>query len=392
MSHYNKEMVSVYTNTTCNLDCKYCYTNKKSFEPQYLDIEFGKKLILDYFTRQEYKGFKPVVRFFAAGEPTMNFEAIKELVEYSKKEFGSSVEFELQSNGIYICENGEYDFKKADWIAKNIDYIWISCDGTPDVQNEYRPIYIPAFNKMPSMSSSEVAEETIKYILPRCKKMIGVRMTIISMNLYRQKEMIDYFYNLGIRDIWADPLFPSVGEKEAIEEINLDEFAKEFLKACDYASSFGVDPKNPDFDKIIYGSNYTCNFDEEVKHYCRACKPVPHATTDGYVTACDMAMFYEKEDSPSLYMNALIFGEWNAESKCIEYNEKQMNVLRARNCENMEHCQHCIAKFHCGGYCLGEVTNETGRIDGILGNKCKTVRTLYKNMNKRQRKYRYSHP
>lgn len=392
MSHYNKEMVSVYTNTTCNLDCKYCYTNKKSFEAQFLDLNFGKRIISDYFTREEYKGFKPVVRFFAAGEPTMNFEAIKELVEFSRKEFGSSIEFELQSNGIYIHKDGSYDYEKADWIANNIDYIWISCDGTPDIQDEYRPLYKPIYDSQLTVKSSEVVEQTIKYILPKCKKMIGVRMTIVQKNLYRQKEMIDYFYGLGIRDIWADPLFPSVGEKKAIEDIDLDEFALEFLEACNYASSFGVDPTNEKYDKVIYGSNYTCNFDEEVKHYCRACKPVPHATTDGYVTACDMAMFHEREDSPSVCMNSLIFGKWNSQSGYVEYNEKQMNIIRNRNCDNMMHCKQCIARLHCGGYCLGEVTNETGKLDGVLAHKCKTVRTLYLKMNERQRKYRYSHP
>lgn len=392
MSHYNKEMVSIYTNTNCNLDCRYCYTNKEAYEAQYVDIDFAKQLINDYFTRGEYSGYKPVIRFFAAGEPTLNFSVIKELVEWSRATYGNHLEFEIQSNGIYTKSSGEYNYELAEWIAKNIDYIWISCDGTPDVQNYYRPIFANMYETIPVMTSSQIVEETIRYILPICKKMIGIRMTIINMNIRRQKEMIDYFVSLGIHDIWADPLFPGVG-REPIEDIDLMLFASEFLKACEYASTkYGADPSDPAFDKVIYGSNYTCNFDEEVKHYCRACKPVPHATTDGYVTSCDMAMFYESPESRGAHMNVLLYGKWNPETKCVEYYAEKIKEIRARNCDNMEICSTCRARLHCGGYCLGEVTNETHKIDGNLSHKCRVVRKLFDEMNVRQRKYRYSHP
>lgn len=392
MSHYHKEMVSLYMNTTCNLDCKYCYTNKQNYTPQFLDLGFAESLIRDYFSRQEYSGFKRVIRFFAAGEPTLNIDAVKHIVEFSRKHVGNDVEFELQTNGILTRYDGEYDFEMAKWIAENIDYIWISCDGIPDIQNEYRPIFGGVYESPPKLLSHELVEQTIKVCLPICKKMIGVRMTIVEKNLCKQKEMIQYFYDLGIRDIWADPLFPSVGQKNAIEEIDLDLFAKEFIEACNFAASFGADPSNPKFDKVIYGSNYTCNFDEEIKHYCRACKPVPHATTDGYVSSCDMAMFKEAEGSISACMNKLIYGYWDASLGIIQYDLQKMQSLRDRNCDNLNHCQGCIARLHCGGYCLGEITNETGRLDGILPSKCNTVRYLYQHMNQRQRHYRYSHP
>jgi len=363
-----------------------------SYEKQELDLDFAKKLIIDYFSRPEYLGFKPLVRFFAAGEPILSIDGIKALVEFSRSEIGDHVEFELQTNGILTRQDGEYDVEMADWIAKNIDYIWISCDGTPDVQNYYRPIFNPIYSSPPKMLSHEIVEKTISHLLPICKKMVGIRLTIVNMNIDRQEEMIQYFYDLGIRDIWADPLFPSVGAEKAFEEIDLEKFSEKFLEACEFASSFGIDPNDERYDKVIYGSNYTCNFDEEVRHYCRACKPVPHATTDGYVSCCDMAMFREEDGSQSIAMNELLYGSWNSQTECIEYDEHKMEQLRARNCDNIPHCRTCIAKLHCAGYCLGEVANETGRIDGVLLHKCNTVQTLYRRMNDRQRKYRYSHP
>lgn len=392
MSHYNKEMISFFLTTSCNLNCVYCYTNKENYLEQKIDIAFAKKLIEDYALNDNFKGLKKVVRFFAAGEPTLNFNAMLEIVEHAKKTYKDSFEIELQTNGIFLTKDGEYNFEIAKWIAENVDYIWISCDGTPEIQNKYRPLFLPYYNHIPKLTSSEVVEKSIRFFTSNCKKMIGVRLTILNVNVNRQKEMIDYFYSLGVRDIWADPIFPSVGRTEAYETVDLDIFTEEFLKACEYASSFGPDINDNRFDKVIYGSNYTCNFDEESYHYCRACKPVPHATTDGYISSCDMAMFCEKKGSNAAPLNELLFGKWNAYSNKIEYNTQKIEALRKRNSKEMSHCKNCIAKSACGGYCLGETTNETGTMYGETPQKCKAIRRLYREMNERQRKYRYTHP
>lgn len=392
MSHYNKEMVSFFLTTSCNLNCLYCYTNKEEYPEQAINIDFAKKLIEDYASNENFSNLKKVVRFFAAGEPTINFDAMSEIVAYAKELYGDSCEVELQTNGIFMTKSGEFDIRLAEWVASNIDYIWISCDGTPDIQNRYRPLYLPYFEKKPFLSSSEIVEMSIKFLTSKCKKMTGTRLTILNSNIYRQKEMIDYFYSLGIRDIWADPIFASVGNTTPYEEINLDVFAEQFLLACEYASSFGVDPNDSRYDKVIYGSNYTCNFDEITCHYCRACKPVPHATTDGFITSCDMAMFHESDGSSSAHLNSLLFGKWDNCKKRIEYDRDKMELLRERNVKNMAHCQNCEAKNSCGGYCLGEVTNETGTMYGAIPQKCRVVKKLYREMNVRQRKYRYTHP
>lgn len=46
---------------------------------------------------------------------------------------------------------------------------------------------------------------------------------------------------------------------------------------------------------MFYGSILTCNFGDTVTTHCRACLLVPHLITDGYVSACDMALFGKKK-------------------------------------------------------------------------------------------------
>ena len=57
----------------------------------------------------------------------------------------------------------------------------------------------------------------------------------------------------------------------------------------------------------------------------------------------------------------------------------------------MKHCINCPAKLHCGGYCLGEIVNETGSLYGQNIVKCNAVRKLYNELGLCDT-YQYLHP
>lgn len=80
-AHYKKEMISVLVTTKCNLNCDYCYTNKNQNEHkgQTISLEFVKKGIDDYFEKKYMRH----VRFFGAGEPTVEFDLIKKIHKYA---------------------------------------------------------------------------------------------------------------------------------------------------------------------------------------------------------------------------------------------------------------------------------------------------------------------
>lgn len=367
-SHYKKEMISIFVTTKCNLNCDYCFTNKNQNEHkgQTISLEFVKKGIDDYFAQKYMRH----VRFFGAGEPTVEFDLLKKIHEYALERGGDAVTFEIQTNGAFSD-------LVANWLKNNINIIWISCDGTPEIQDMHRPF----LNKDDKRKTSEVIEKNIR-ILHRgdSKAFVGIRATITLENILKQKEMIDYFYELGIRDIWVDPIFPSVGKTvlEGENEFDTMMFAKEFLKASEYAYKKGV----------FYGSILTCNFNDLVNRHCRACLPVPHLTTDGFVSACDMALFGKDKN----HMSPLIYGEWDEINKIINYKDDKIEYIRTRTTENMQHCEMCTAKEHCGGYCLGEVLNETGNLFGRKRGVCQAIRYLDDNLDLKMRKYKYTHP
>lgn len=366
-SHHKKEMISIFVTTKCNLNCDYCFTNKNDckHKDQTISLDFVKKGIDDYFFKTD---FMRHVRFFGAGEPTVEFELIKKIHAYARKKGGDAVTFEIQTNGAFSDSI-------ALWLKENIDIIWISCDGTPDIQDRHRPFLND------TRKTSAVIEKNIRILQGAYSNaFVGIRATITNENVNRQKEMVDYFYGLGIKDIWVDPIFPSVGDKPLLNVNDFDTmlFAKEFLEVARYAYEKGV----------FYGSILTCNFNDTVNKHCRACLPVPHLTTDGYVSACDMALFGKDEN----HMFPLIYGKWDEAKGEIKYDEGQKKYIQKRTTEHLAHCEMCEAKEHCGGYCLGEVLNETGNLFGCKAGICESIRYLNENLDSEIRKYKYTHP
>lgn len=358
MAHFRKEMISFFLTTKCNLSCKYCYTNKEDFLHQTLDFEFAKAGINDFFKKSSSRH----IRFFGAGEPTCQFDRLREIFDYAYSIAGDELTVELQTNGYFNEEIRE-------WISKNVDIVWISCDSVPYMTDYYR------FN------DGDIANRVysnVKYLTNHGKTVTGIRSTITSKNVNTQVDIVDYFSSIGVKTIWTDPIFPAVGSNYNMDEPDLMEYAAEFLKAEKLAKKNGV----------YYGSILTCNFDENVEHSCRACLPVPHLTTDGYVSACDMALFGEDAG----HMDVFIYGKWDEESKTIEYDHEKMYILNSRKAKNMKKCQGCEAINHCAGYCLGEVVNETRDLFGVKSKVCRPIRFLLANSCNVGVKYDYTHP
>ena len=217
--------------------------------------------------------------------------------------------------------------------------------------------------------------------------MIGARVTVTDINIDRQIEMVDYFYNLGIRYVWTNPLFYGVGkipvcqdeQKKSAYHFNMDLYLDNYLKAYKYAKSKGV----------FWGSFLTINFDGKSPYHCRCCTPLsaPHLTPDGYISACDMVVLGSKP----YHMSPFIVGKWNNISRCFDWYSDKIEALNNRKSINMKHCKHCNVKYHCGGYCLGEIVNETGVLDGCNPVKCYAVRKLFSELGECD-PYPYLHP
>lgn len=367
MAHSDKKMLSIFLTNTCNLNCIYCYAHNDLQQNQTISREFAFWGVEHYYKEYILKyNFDKRLRFYGPGEPTTQIQLMKEITEYAIEIWGNECEVEIQSNGCFSTSTG-------DWISDNADNIWISCDGLPEIQDENRPFY------MTGQKSSPVMEANIRKLVqsPRCN--VGIRSTITDRNVNRQKENIDYFSSLGVKYVWVDIIFPGVGDKiEEFNYLNIDTFVDNFIEATEYADKLGME----------YRTFFACNFDKCTNRHCRACYPVPHLTMDGYLSACDMALYGENPGR----MKDLIYGKWNSQTKEPIFFTDRIQKIQKRTIENLEHCKGCSANQHCGGYCLGETLNETGSLFGHKAIVCKGIRRLYNELPERLRKYTYKHP
>lgn len=372
MPHCNKRMISFFVTTKCNLCCRYCYNaqERNAIKEHTISLDFAKAGIEWYFANNESRH----IRFYGPGEPTQEFEIMKQITEYAKfhSNGGDRVTVELQTNGVFT------DIVR-DWILDNINIIWISFDGMKDIQNYNRPLN-PQYSKIYSgKTAADVLEDNIRWLIDKKESrnlMVGARTTITNENADKQIEMVDYFYNLGIRYVWTDPLFYSVGKIPVCEDLDkrksfhfdMDLYLDNYIKAYHYA-------KDKD---MFWGSFLAVNFDGESFYHCRCCTPLdaPHLTPDGYVSSCDMVVL----GKDTYHMSPFIIGKWNAQTKKFNFDLEKICDLNNRCSSKIEHCQNCPVQFHCGGYCLGEIVNETGKLVGQNQLKCKAVIKLFKEL------------
>lgn len=376
-------MLSFFLTTRCNLCCSYCYNAKErnAIEEKTLPLEIAKAGIDWYFNQNDSRH----IRFYGPGEPTQEFERLKEITAYAKAHpnRGEKVTIEIQTNGVFTED-------VRNWALDNFNIMWMSFDGMKDVQSHNRPLNSLFSSLFNNRSSADVLEDNVKWLISNKgdrNLMVGARVTITDININRQTEMVDYFYDLGIRYVWTNPLFHSVGKvpvcldekKKLAYHFNMDLYLDNYLKAYEYAKSKGV----------FWGSFLAINFDGESPYHCRCCTPLsaPHLTPDGYISACDMVVLGEKP----YHMSPFIVGKWDADTHEFWIDLEKVKVLENRKSTEMSHCRNCPVKLHCGGCCLGETVNEFGRLDGQNVVKCRAIRQLYEKLGVCE-PYKYLHP
>lgn len=153
-----------------------------------MPIEIAKAGIDWYFATTENRH----IRFYGPGEPTYEFELMKDIINYARSVGGSAVTAEIQTNGIF----GE---EEREWCLDNFNIMWMSFDGLPEVQNKYRPLNKKYSEMYGFRTSAEILEDNVQWMNKNKgdrKIMIGARVTMTEDNICSQKEMIDYFHRL----------------------------------------------------------------------------------------------------------------------------------------------------------------------------------------------------
>lgn len=208
----------------CNLRCEYCFASQGTYngEKAFLSFETGKKAF-DYLVKNSGNRKNLEVDFFG-GEPLMNFDAIKKLVDYGRsleKEYNKHFRFTVTTNGVLLDE------EKMDYINENMDNVVLSIDGRKETNDRMRK----TINKKGSYDL--IVDNYKRFISKRGSKDYFARGTYTSNNLDFSED-VKHMRELGFDKISVEPVVAKDEEKYALKKEHVDILKKEYEKLAEY--------------------------------------------------------------------------------------------------------------------------------------------------------------
>lgn len=203
----------------CNFNCIYCQAGNLNQKENYnMSKETAKKAVdIAMESPSRYLTFE-----FQGGEPLMNFETIRYIIEYSKSISDRKyIEYNLVSNLTLLTD------KMIEFFIDNKVTICTSIDGDKELQNKNRPY-----------KNADSYQETINKIKKLKEKQITVNAieTTTKYSLNKYKEIVDEYIELGLESIFIRPLTKLGKADNNWNNIGYEaeEFLEFYKKALDY--------------------------------------------------------------------------------------------------------------------------------------------------------------
>ncbi|MDY3792206.1 MAG: thioether cross-link-forming SCIFF peptide maturase [Oscillospiraceae bacterium] len=321
----------------CNLRCEYCFASQGDYAMgrKVMSFETGKKA-LDFLLENSGDRENLEVDFFG-GEPLMNWDVVKKLVEYGRSkeaEYHKHFRFTVTTNGLLLDE------EKMDFINKEMSNVVLSIDGRKDVNDRVRKRVdgsgcydriIPKFK--------ELAEK-------RNYENYYVRGTFTKYNLDFASDVF-HLYDLGFDQISVEPVVCDHDEKYAITERDLPAVFSEYERL---AQLMLVNEKK---GKHFNFFHFMLDLDQgpcAIKRLrgCGSGNEYVAITSDGDIYPC-----HQFVGIPEYLMGNIHSGEFNTDIK---------KDFAAAHIYNKEDCRKCWAKFYCSGGCNANNFIYTGNI------------------------------
>ena len=211
----------------CNLACRYCFAEEGEYHGRraLMSFEVGKKA-LDFLIANSGTRTNLEVDFFG-GEPTMNWEVVKQLVEYGRSQekiHNKNFRFTLTTNGVLL--NDEI----TEFCNREMSNVVLSLDGRKEVNDRMRP------TRNGKGSYDIIVPKFVKFAKERGSRDYYIRGTFTHENLEFSKDVL-HFADLGFTKMSMEPVVAPPKAFYAIREEDLpvilrqyDLLAKEYVE------------------------------------------------------------------------------------------------------------------------------------------------------------------
>ena len=321
----------------CNLACRYCFAEEGEYHGQraLMSFEVGKQA-LDFLIEHSGNRTNLEVDFFG-GEPLMNWDVVKQLVEYGRSreaETGKRFRFTVTTNGVLLND------EMMDFINREMHNVVLSIDGRKQVNDFMRPF--------------RSGKGSYDLILPKFKKMAEsrnqqqyyVRGTYTHHNLDFSEDVL-HLADEGFEQISVEPVVAPSTADYAIQEADIPALCHEYEKLAEAilarrraGNGFNF------FHFMIDLSGGPCVY-KRISG-CGAGTEYLAVTPWGDLYPC-----HQFVGNTDFLLGNVKDGIVNTE---LRDRFKMVNVYAK------DACRDCFSKFHCSGGCAANAYNFTGDI------------------------------
>ena len=202
----------------CNLACQYCFAEEGEYHGRraLMSFEVGKKAI-DFLLLNSGNRKNLEIDFFG-GEPLMNWEVVKQIVEYGRskeKEYNKNFRFTMTTNGVLL--NDEI----MEYCNKEMSNVVLSLDGRKEVNDKMRPF------RNGKGSYELIVPKFQKFAKLRENKDYYIRGTFTRENMDFAKDVLE-FADLGFKSMSIEPVVAQAEEYYAIREEDIPQILEEY--------------------------------------------------------------------------------------------------------------------------------------------------------------------
>ena len=330
---------------TCNLNCSYCFASQGKYhgDRALMSFETGKQAF-DYLIANSGSRKNLEVDFFG-GEPLMNFDVVKKLVEYARsveKEHNKNFRFTLTTNGVLI------DDDVIEFANKEMSNVVLSLDRRKNINDHFRV--------------DHAGRGSYDLIVPKFKKLVEARNgkdyymrgTFTHNNVDFTNDIF-HMADLGFTELSMEPVVCPPGDPYALTQEDLPKLfeqyeilAKEMVRRKKAGNGFTF------YHYMIDLTNGPCIYKRITG--CGSGTEYMAVTPWGDLYPCHQFV----GDTKYLLGNV-----WDGVT-----NKTVQDEFRSCNAYARKECKDCWAKLYCSGGCAANSYHATGSIQGVYEYGC----------------------
>ncbi len=321
----------------CNQKCKYCQASSEDEDRIELDMDrdTAKKCV-----DMVFRSPSPLIKIeFQGGEPLLNFEIIKYVVQYA-----------VRLNGVYrkklefvVCTNLlDVDDEKLKFLSDNNVWISTSLDGPKDIHNANRITKNGAGTHDDIARNIRLAKEVLG------NNQVDALMVTTKENINRLKEVVDEYIRLGFSSIFIRTIHPYGRATNEEMGYEISSFLPNYQKALDYIIELNLKGVRlvEQYATIILSKILTPFSGGFVDLQSPAGAGISCA-----VYGCNGDVFVSDEGRMLSKMgdNRFKMGNVNRDSYKSIFKGKIVTEIANHSCvESMPQCSECVFQLYCG--------------------------------------------